>query len=55
MNGKVICQFNLNGELIHTFNNFKEIFNSLKLKNTNIINCCNGRSKTAYGYIWKYG
>ena len=54
MKGKIICQYDLNGEFIQRFNNFKEIFDKLNFNKTNIFYCCTGRNKTSYGYVWKY-
>jgi hypothetical protein len=54
---KPINQYNLNKDLIQTFNSITEacdiIFND-RNKNPNITKCCQGKIKTAYGYIWEY-
>lgn len=54
---KPINQYNLNKDLIQTFNSITEacdiIFND-RSKNPNITKCCQGKIKTAYGYIWEY-
>lgn len=50
-----ICQFDLNGNLLHIF----KTPNDIKLDNivnfnwSSIRRCLNGERKTAYGYIWK--
>lgn len=46
--------FCLNGRPIKTFNSLTEASNELDIPITSIIDCCKGRQKTAYGYIWKY-
>jgi hypothetical protein len=49
-----IQQFSLNNEFIKQWNSPEEIINELKLKNkSNISMCCNGITKSAYGFIWK--
>lgn len=32
----------------------KDIEKELKFHSTNISTCCRGKSKTAYGYKWRY-
>lgn len=55
-----IDQYDLNGNLIYTYRNIKEIYNKLSYIgkiNTfqnGIIRCCQGNSKNAYGFIWRY-
>lgn len=52
---KSIEQYDLNGNLIATYNSIKEAINKLNLKSgTNISNVLNKRSKSAYGFYWKY-
>lgn len=52
---KPIEQYDLNGNLIATYNSIKEAINKLNLKSgTNISNVLNKRSKSAYGFYWKY-
>lgn len=60
--GKKVCQYNKNGELIKTHNSIRQAFQSILKENStlshsghrHIIECCQGKSKTAYGYVWKY-
>lgn len=51
---KKVIQYDLNGDFIKQWNSTREIENNLKLNHTCISDCCNGKQKTAYGYIWKY-
>ena len=58
--GKLVNQYNLNGEYIQTFPSCLEAARFLKkLTNsygaaTHIADVCKNRRKTAYGYIWKF-
>lgn len=57
-----IKQYNLNGEFIKEWYNISEAektynpeaFIKNKYGSNNIRACCNGKQKTAFGYIWKY-
>lgn len=49
-----VSQYTLSGELIRIFNGMREIEEELGYKRPSIINCCNGKSKQAYGYLWRY-
>ncbi|MEY4457278.1 MAG: hypothetical protein RLY15_1542 [Bacteroidota bacterium] len=54
---KKINQLDLNGNFIKTFNSFREALRSLN-KSENLVKglwlCCNGKTKTLYGYKWEY-
>ena len=54
---KPIIQYDLEGNFIKEFNSITEacllVFNDFN-KNPNITQCCKGRIKTAYGFIWEY-
>jgi len=53
-NSKLVYQYNIIGELIKihdTATSAAKIFNS---KPSTICDCCNGRWKSAHGYIWSY-
>ena len=59
--GKIINQYNLQGEYIQSFPSAKSAAESLgKVTNTSkgatshISDVCRGKRKTAYGYIWKF-
>lgn len=49
-----VLQYDLNGNLIKEWFNLREIVLNTNYKKANIANCCNHRSKTAYGYRWEY-
>lgn len=52
---KPINQYDLNGNFIKEWESAKKAVINLKGKYTcSITDCCIGRQKTAYGYIWKY-
>lgn len=51
---KSVNQYDLDGNLIATYNSAKE---AAKITNSNYVSicqCCTGRNKTANGYIWKH-
>ena len=39
---------------IKEWESVKEIGETLNFSKSSIINCCNGKRKTAYNYKWKY-
>jgi hypothetical protein len=49
-----IEQYDLNGNFICIFNSVKEAGKSINKNPQSIADCCRGRQKTAYGFIWKY-
>ena len=49
-----VLQYELNGKLIKKWFNLREITQKTNYKKSNIQSCCTGKSKSAYGYIWKY-
>ena len=51
---KSVLQFTKYGELILEWTSTREIERQLGYKNQAISNCCNGKLKSAYGFIWKY-
>jgi len=53
-NKKKILQYSKQGELIKEWNNINEIKDTLKISHVHIYEVCKGKSKTAYGYIWKF-
>lgn len=50
---KTIIQYDLKGNVVDTYIGLIDIENRFG-KKTNISNCCLGRAKTAYGFIWRY-
>ena len=51
---KTVLQFTLEGILIKEYPSINQIERELGFDQGNIVNCCKGRYKTAYNYIWKY-
>lgn len=51
---KMVEQHTLDGTHICTWFNTIGVERELGYEQGNISKCCNGRRKTAYGYIWKY-
>lgn len=49
----IIMQYDKNGTLINCFNNSYDAANALGLSRSTITYACNGRLKTAGGYVWK--
>lgn len=49
-----VLQYDLNDNLIKVWFNLREITLNTNYKKSNIMSCCNHKSKTAYGYKWKY-
>jgi len=57
---KTIFQYDLNNKFIKEHPNSYQVEkeftnNNLKINSSDIRSCCNGKQKTAGGYIWKYG
>lgn len=51
---KKVGKYNLQNELIEIFDSQKLAAESMNKNRTPISECCNGKQKTAYGYIWKF-
>ena len=51
---KVVGQYTLSGDFIRAWKGFDEIERVLGYSASNVCACCNGRKKTAYGFLWKY-
>lgn len=49
-----VCQYDLNCNFIREFENAAEAGRSLGKDNCAIVECCNGKRKSAYKFIWKY-
>jgi hypothetical protein len=49
---KPVCQYNLNGVFIKSFNSLSEAQKAIGT--THISDVCRGKRKTAGGYIWRY-
>ena len=53
-NNKITLQYALNGNLLYVYNNATEASAITGISIGSICNVCNGRNKTAGGYIWRY-
>ena len=51
---KLVLQFTKNGEFVKEWLSMHQIEIELGFANSHISECCNGKRKTAYGYIWKF-
>lgn len=49
-----IYQLSLDDKILATFSSSRDVERQLGYKHQNIISCCNGKHKTAYGYKWRY-
>lgn len=53
-NSKVVEQYDLNGNLIATYNGTGHASRTLGILSSHIRECCRNKMKTYKGYIWKY-
>ena len=51
---KPVLQFTKDGELVKEWKSATDVERNLGFYNGYISNCCNGRYKYAYGFIWKF-
>lgn len=49
-----ILQFTMDGEFVREWSGAQEITASGLFAARSAVDCCKGRQKTAYGYVWKY-
>lgn len=49
-----VQQFSKTGHLLAEFDSISEAAKSIDTKYINIYNCCNNKTKTSQGFIWKY-
>lgn len=53
--GKRVSQYDKFGELLNEFSSIKEAYRFLgKKKSGSIVECCQGKRTSAYGFIWRY-
>lgn len=53
-NSKKILQFTKSGEFIREWPSLSKVSRQLKINCGNICSCCNGKYKSAGGFIWRY-
>lgn len=53
-NAKQIIQLTLGGDYIKTWGSAIDIKRELGYHNSHICNCCKGKRKSSYGFIWRY-
>ena len=51
---KPISQFDLQGNFVKDWNSAKQAEKELNLSQGGISQCCKGKQKMAYGYLWKH-
>ena len=51
---KAVKQIDLSGKLINVFDSLADAERMGGYNHANISKCCNGKSKTAYGYKWEF-
>ena len=51
---KVVEQYTKDGQLVKEYKSVAEVVRVNNFGQGNISNCCNGKLKSAYGYVWKY-
>ena len=51
---KRVLQLSLSGELIREWPSTREIERQLGFDHSNVVICCLGKLKTAYGFLWMY-
>lgn len=49
-----IMQYDLDFNIIRVWNSFQDVTRQLGFSHGNLVSCCKGRYKQAYGYIWRY-
>lgn len=51
---KKVLQFTMNGEFVREFPSTMEVVRVYGFRQSHINECCLGKAKSSYGYIWKY-
>ena len=49
-----VCQYTKDGKFVAMYSTLKEAYDLTGIKETSIVNCLHGRSKSAGGYIWEF-
>lgn len=53
-NNKSVCQYDMNGNLIKTFDSITIAGKELNISDSGISQCCKNKLKSFHNYIWKY-
>lgn len=51
---KRVAQFTKGGELVSEYPSASELYRISGMRPNHILECCNGKRKTAYGYVWRF-
>lgn len=51
---KSVSRYTLKGEFVDSFPSMREVWRKYGYNTSVICNCCKGKVKSAYGYVWKY-
>ena len=51
---KPVVQISMTGEIVNTFSSASEAEKAIGAKGGHIGSCCQGKRKTAHGYMWRY-
>ena len=51
---KIVVKYSLKGEKIEQYNSISDAAKINGFSDGNIISCCKGKIKSAYGFVWKY-
>ena len=49
-----VYQYGLDGELVGTWRSTREVARAFGCSNSTISRCCNGKRKSAFGFVWRY-
>lgn len=51
---KRVLQYDLKGDLLNSYDSTVKAGEAVGIDPSNICRCCNGKTKTSKGYVWKY-
>lgn len=54
LQSKPVYQYSIDGEFVAEYPSIREVERQLGYNSSNISQCCKGKHKTAYGYVWRY-
>lgn len=49
-----VAQYDINGDFIKRWHGINKASRELNINHSNIISCCQGKRRTAGGYMWRY-